>query len=717
MKKVLLFLTLTINFIFLSAKNTPPAPGSRPLNVLLVTIDTLRADYLSCYGSQVVKTPHIDRLAKDGILFQYAFAHNVVTLPSHINILTGTYPMYHGVRDNAGFRLGQESVTLAEVLRQQGYKTGAFVGSFPLDDRFGLNQGFDLYDDFYGDTGAQTDFSFVERPAERVIEPAIEWITANEKKHWFCWIHVFDPHSPYNPPRPFRDQYPENFYGGEVAYIDFALGHLFEFLRESESEKNTLIVITSDHGEGLGDHKEKTHGVFVYNSTLQVPLIIYQKELFREPKVIRQKARHIDIMPTILEILRVKIPKDVQGLSLIPLIKSPRQTRVDDSYFEALTPQLNRGWAPLQGILTDQFKYIDLPIEELYDLETDYGEKTNLAESKKSISDQSKKKLKKLISKYSSKESGGVRKVREDVETLEKLRALGYIGGSTRPALKKTYTKEDDPKRLIDLDNLSHEAITVYLQGNPEKTIEIFTDVINRRPDMAITYSQLSFVYREVGQIDKAIEVLEKGAALGLNNQELMAKLGIYLQEREQMKRSIEILQSVIDKDPEHAEALNYLGIGYWRSGQYDKAIETFKALITLDRGYASAYNNLGSVYTSSKQYDLAVEQFKQAIKYDQRLAGPYNGLGVIYSRRGDYPSAIESWKKAVGLDDKQYDALYNLGILLTKLNRFEEAIEYLEQFVNSAPDYKYAGDIDKMKKLITRLKDAIGLEPGNHES
>ncbi len=702
----LFFLGMTVNFTVLKATYAQSVPRDHPLNVLLITIDTLRADYLGCYGSKMVKTPYIDQLAKDGIIFDYAFAHNVVTLPSHINILTGTYPIYHGVRDNAGFRLDGGAVTLAEVLKQEKYKTGAFVGAFPLDDRFGLNQGFDLYDDFYGDTSAQTDFSFVERRAEEVIEPAVKWINANKRNHWFCWVHLFDPHAPYNPPQSFKNQYPKNFYRGEVVYTDFALGQLFKFLEESEIVKNTLIVITSDHGEGLGDHKERTHGVFTYNSTLHIPLIFYQPEIFPEPKVISQRVRHIDVMPTILDILKIKIPKEVQGRSLTAIIKDPSKRRVDDSYFEALTPQLNRNWAPLQGLLSGQFKYIELPIEELYDLKSDFREENNIAEGKRLTVDKLRLKLKSLISDYSSKESGGIKRIKEDAETLEKLRALGYVGGRTQESLKKVYTREDDPKQLIDLDNMSHEAIYAYLEGDAERAIEIFKNVIGRRPDMAITYSQLSFVYREKGQMEKAVETLEKGVALSLNNQELMAKLGIYLQETGQINRSLKVLQAVVDKDPHHAEALNYLGISYWRSGNYDKAIETFIELIYLDSGYASAYNNLGSVYLSKKQYDLAADQFKKAMKYDPRLAGPYNGLGVIYAHKGDNLLAIENWKKAVELDSKQYDAMYNLGILLTKMNRFEEAVKYLEQFVNTAPDYRYASDIEKMKKLITRIKE-----------
>jgi tetratricopeptide (TPR) repeat protein len=605
--------------------------------------------------------------------------------------------------------LDEGAITLSEVLKQDGYETGAFIGAFPLDDRFGLNQGFGVYDDFYGDTMAQNDFSFVERRADDVVKNAVEWINQNKQSRWFCWVHVFDPHAPYSPPPSFKEEYPEDFYAGEVAYVDFALGNVFEFLKKGGLIDETLVVITSDHGEGLGEHQEPTHGVFAYNSTLHIPLIFYQPGLFPEPKRISRRVRHVDIMPTVLDIVGSEIPKEVQGNTLVPVIKNPKKGKAEDCYFEAMTPYLNRDWAPLRGILSDRFKYIDLPIEELYDYESDYKEENNLATKEKSAVEKLRERLQTLMNQYSSRETGESRRVNEDPKTLEKLRALGYISSSGRRPSERTYTQEDDPKRLIDLDNMSHAAINEYLLGNPSRAIQIFTEVIRRRPSMGLTYSQLSFVYHEEGEIEKAIQTLKDGLALNLNNKlELMAKLGIYLHETEQHKESIEVLQAVLAEDPDHAEALNYLGISYWRSGQYEKAIPTLEKLIALDSGYASAYNNLGSVYLSQKQYALAAEHFLNAIKYDPRLAGPYNGLGVISANKGDHSTAIENWIKAVELDSQQYDALYNLGILLVQEGRFEEAVVYLERFIHSAPAYKYSDDIKKMKQLLTRIKRNI---------
>lgn len=704
-KKCFMTVLLLILFEALLLDGKTPEKAIKNMNVLLVTIDTIRVDYLGCYGQKIVETPHIDRLAQDGILFKSAFAHNVVTLPSHINILTGLYPLYHGVHDNVGFRLDQKLVLLPEILKEKEYRTAAFIGSFILDTRFGLNQGFDLYDDYYGDTNALNDFAIVERRAEKVVEAAMDWIQANGKSRWFCWIHLFDPHMPYEPPEDYKKKYPNDFYAGEIAYTDSSLGKLLHFLENSSLDKSTFIILTGDHGESLGEHGEKTHGVFAYNATLHVPMIFYQPLLFPEPQVIEKKVRHIDILPTVLDVLRMKGPREVQGKSLIPLIENPKKWEEDECYFEALSANLNRNWAPLRGLVSEKFKYIDLPIKELYDLESDYREEENLVTDKISTIKRLDEKLKILIKDYSQPEAKRSKRIREDKETLERLKALGYVGGSSPKPLKKTFGPEDDPKNLIELDNLTQEAVADYIQGKPAQAIKKLNSIIEQRPTLSLTYSQLSYIYHEMGELEKAVKTLEKALSLGLENESILSKLGVYLQEMGKLKRSVEVLELTVERFPYHIEAYNYLGVSLWRLGQFDKAIETFEELLTYDQSYASAYNNLGSVFLSKKQYDLAKKHFEKAIEYDPRLPGPHNGLGVIYAHQGKNEEAVESWKKAVGLGNRQFDALYNLGILLAKMGNHKEALSYLEKFVKTAPPYKYKADIEKIKKVIEIIK------------
>jgi arylsulfatase A-like enzyme len=358
--------------------NLQPIPGQ---NVLLITIDTLRADALGAYGGAAA-TPALDRLAADGVRFDFAHAHAVITLPSHASILTGLYPYQHGIRENSGYRVAPNARTLATILKGAGYSTGAFVGAFPLHSRYGLNAGFDVYDDRFGETRAPTEFVMPERPASAVVTPAREWMSARAKEpgeRWFAWVHVFDPHAPYRPPAPFDGQYAARPYDGEVAATDAALAPLLDDVRASD--RPTIVVVTGDHGEALGDHGEQSHGLFAYEATLRVPLIVAELGggAATAGEVSSVPARHIDILPTILEAVGQQVPANLPGRTLLPAAERRDGASLPrTSYFEAMAGMLNRGTAPLTGVLGGRHKYIDLPIPERYDLASDPAEQTNL---------------------------------------------------------------------------------------------------------------------------------------------------------------------------------------------------------------------------------------------------------------------------------------------------------------------------------------------------
>jgi arylsulfatase A-like enzyme len=329
-----LFIIFSLSTTY-SHSSGEPIPKEK-LNVLLISIDTLRADWLSCYGNEHLKTENIDGLAERGVLFSRAFANTSTTLPSHTNILLGVTPPYHGVHDNSSFVVREEFLTLAEHLKGHGYSTGAFVGAFALDSRFGLDQGFDVYDDEFEDKRNKKP-SEVERKAEKVIDRTLAWLN-NQNKPWFLFVHCWDPHGPYEPPEPFLTQYKEHPYTGEVAYVDFMLGKLFAYLEENNLFKETLVIFTGDHGESLGQHNEDTHG-------------------FR----VAQYVSHIDIFPTVCEILRIEKPPFLQGLSLVPALMGKKASK-RPIYFESLHPYYSKGWAPLRGFISNKEKYIQSPI-------------------------------------------------------------------------------------------------------------------------------------------------------------------------------------------------------------------------------------------------------------------------------------------------------------------------------------------------------------------
>ena len=323
------------------------------LNILLITIDTLRYDALGASGNAAASTPSIDRLAAGGIRFSQAHAHAVVTLPSHASILSGRYPFSHGVRENAGFRFPAAVDTLATVLKAQGYRTGAFVSAFPLDARFGLGRGFEVYDDQYGKSGDHSAFHVPERRGADTVAAAIKWIGTVPPailgaRPWFAWVHIYEPHFPYQPPEPFATRYQTAPYLGEVAAADAALEPLLAPILQAGAQGKTMVALTADHGEALGEHGEMTHGLFAYEGTLHVPLVLYVPQLL-SPRAVDTPVRHVDVMPTLLDAVGVAAPAGVDGRSLLTLAVTGRAPDAP-GYFESLSASLNRGWAPLYGV-------------------------------------------------------------------------------------------------------------------------------------------------------------------------------------------------------------------------------------------------------------------------------------------------------------------------------------------------------------------------------
>jgi len=657
-------------------------------NVLLITIDTLRGDALGSYGG-VASTPNLDRLAGDGIRFTFAHAHAVVTLPSHTSILTGQNPFEHGVRDNAGYRLTDDAVTLAEAAKARGFATGAFVGAFPLDRQFGLSQGFDVYDDVSGTQVAPADFAFAERRAADVVEKAQGWIS-DQQKPWFTWVHVFDPHSPYAAPQSFAQQYPRDQYAAEVAYTDSALGPLLEIARNSG--RPTTVIVTADHGEALGDHNELTHGVFAYESTLRVPLIVAQvgPRTHRAGSVIDTPVRHIDIAPTIAALTGIDLGP-LPGRSLLEALDEPDDAR--PTYFEAMTAMLKRGWAPLRGVIVGREKYIDLPIEELYDLGEDPEEKDNLVA-------RSGEQVTTLVAHL--KATGATmpgEQVDENAEVRARLQALGYVSGSA--PRKAAYSEEDDPKRLIDIDRLMIEGIELHRAGRGADAIDAYRRVIARRPDMGLAYRRLAYIQWEIGATGEAIGTLRDALTRIGPDIDVEVRLATYLAETGNAADATPLLEKAIAADPTNVDAANALGIAYARGNRPGEAIATFERIIREDPRNAYAYENLGTVYLGLGDLVKAQDAFQRAIAVSPASSRAYAGLGVVASQQGRADEAIQHWQKAVQLDPRNYDALFNLGSTLIRVGRATEAQPVVLQFVRTAPPGFYARDIARFREWL----------------
>lgn len=665
----------------------PPSPRG---DVVLITIDTLRADALGFAGNAKVQTPVLDRLASQGRVFPNAHAHNVVTLPSHTNILSGLYPYQHGVRDNSGFTVPAGIPTLATVLKAAGYSTGAFVGSFPLDSQFGLDRGFQVYDDRYPKGSHPEAFGFAERRGSEVISRAVAWWNGQKGKPRFLWVHLYDPHAPYAPPEPFASRFASNPYLGEVAAVDSFLAPLLGPFLDGK-EKPALVVVTSDHGEALGEHGELTHGLFAYEATLKVPLVLWGKGI--APGKDGRAARHVDVFPTVMQAAGVSPPAPPGGMTrpgrslLAPAPKEPQ-----DTYFEALSATLNRGWAPLRGLLRQNRKFIALPLPEVYDLPRDPREEKNLFDTERAAARTAFSGL--------PKESAWPPR-REDLtpEQEAHLRSLGYLSSSV--PVRESYGPEDDPKRLIPLDTKIQRITELYALGKIDEAIRVGREVVQARPSMALGYSLLSQSLLEADRTEEALTVMRDARAKGAASDSLLRQLGLTLAETGKAAEAIEVLRPLTKKGS--PESANALALALSEAGKQKEAFDTLEQVLKTDPDNPKAYEQLGLVALRVGDWQQARAWSQKALEQNPELPLAWNNLGVALFQLRQPDPALDAWQKAVDLDPRLWDALWNLGVQAAGRGRKDQAKRALERFVAGAPS-RYAEDVKKARDLLARM-------------
>ena len=659
-----------------------PMPGA-DTNFLLVTVDTLRPDRLSCYSKKYLQTAQIDRLAASGVLFERAFAHTPLTLPSHANILLGLTPPAHGVSENSKSVVADEFQTLAEHLKAQGYATGAFVGSFSLDSRFGLDQGFDVYDDSYPSRAAPG-LPYSERPAEKVLAAALAWLSQQRGK-WFCWVHLWDPHAPYSPPEPYAGRFKEDLYSGEVAYVDAELEKLIRFVDKSGGLEKTLVVLTGDHGESLGEHGELFHSYFAYNSTIWVPLIIAAPGV--KPARVRDFVSHVDLFPTVCEVLGVKAPPGLHGDSLVPLLQGRGRTR-RPIYFECLEAYLNRGWAPLRGLIRDGKKFIDSPIPEVYDLEKDFDEASNLALAGGVDLLPHKKNLEATIRAYGAATPASLTGT-ADRETQERLRSLGYVAAPVA-SVKASYGPEDDLKTLLPFEQKLKLATQWKNAGRTAESVKLLEEIIKARSDFVPAYFRLSEVYESKGLVEERLQVLDRGLTANPKNYVMIAGYGVILVNSERLEKGIEILSRAIAISDQDAEVWNSLGMALWKTGDFEKARAHFEQALALDPDDAIFNDNMGSFFVATalrirnaKDVEMAIGYFEKAIAADPVLPSAYNGLAGAQKILGRRDEAIRNWEKAHELSPEFDFPVYNLAVSYLEKGETARALEYCRKYLD----------------------------------
>ncbi|MEO8360785.1 MAG: sulfatase-like hydrolase/transferase [Vicinamibacteria bacterium] len=666
------------------------------LSVVLITVDTLRADALGVYGGQA-ETPWIDRLAREGVRFETAHAHNVVTLPSHSNILSGQLALSHGVRDNTGFRFPTGMETVATRLKSLGFHTGAFVSAFVLNSRFGLDRGFDVYDDQATGIETQSPFKVPDRPGAVTVARAKAWIDAQGASQFFAWVHLYEPHSPYTAPEPFASRYAGHPYAAEVAAADAALGPLLESIMDVGRKQRVLVVFTSDHGEGLGEHQESTHGVFAYESTLRVPLILWSPIL--PAATVTTPVRHIDILPTILDALGRSRAAELPGRSLLPLAAAG-EGAVTSSYFESLSASLNQGWAPLRGLFDGRFKYIDLPLPELYDLDKDPKELRNLVATEPIALDR----LRTGLAREREKDRGSDRG-QEDAATLEKLRALGYVAAGAAAPTKDQYTEADDPKNLIEIDERNRQVVTLFNQGGIHlgEAIDLVKRNLSERPDMSGANLQLAYLERTRGDLKAAVAAAKRAVKLKPLDGEAVALLGAYLTEMGEPQEAIRYLDPYAQAGAVNFDVLTALGLAQTALGRIDAARKAFLAAREIDPSNGLAIANLGVLELMAGNREAARTALEHAIELDPQIAKAHNTLGVMAAQEGRPAEAIERWKRSVEINENDYQTLFNLAGTLDQAGRRGEARGYFEAYLRVAPPALEARDIARVRAWLAR--------------
>lgn len=619
-------------------KSAQTTAQPRLLNVVLVTIDTLRPDRLGCYGYTKAATPNLDKLARNGALFENAVTHVPLTAPSHASIFTGTYPPVHKVRDNGGFVLDGPQATLAEILQRKGWDTAAFIGASVLKRSFGFSRGFTLFDDQMPKLEpGQPSGDYAERRAGAVVDKAADWLRGQTGRPYFLWVHVFDPHSPYDSPSPFREQFRGRAYDGEVAYTDRELGRLFDAVARKPGSENTLLVVLSDHGESLQDHGEFSHGVFLYDATLRIACILSGPGIPKGARV-KQQARAVDVLPTILDFIGEKPLAYAQGASLVPAMNGKPDPNVW-SYAESLYPMINMGWAELRGIRTNRWKYVRAPKPELYDLSSDPAETANVFE-------EHPEEVKALEARLRSVAADGekVETAMIDRRTMEQLKSLGYVGGSSH-AQYTLQSKGTDPKDRTDVLRLLYLAISPDWAGKTSERIPLLRKALAKDPGNPTIYYHLGDEYSKAGRIVDAINLYEQGARHGIGEAWLYSRLGNLYIQRGNRQEAIAAFENAARRNPSDCESLSDLGMAYLDTGRPADAERVYKWCLATGDAFAPAYNGLGLAAVEKRDMAAARGYFEKAVQADPDLLEAQLNLGRSYKMIGANTRARECFE------------------------------------------------------------------------
>jgi len=678
--------------ILLSGTAAPPPEVSARPNLVLITIDTLRADHVGSYGSLTARTPTLDDLARRGVLVEDAVVQAPQTRPSHASLLTGLYPYQHGVRDNAAPPLRASVPTLATLLKAAGFETAGFIGAYPVSRASGLDRGFDVFDDpFGGDDDFRTSGDGSnERPANEVVDAALAWLARPRTRPFFAWVHVFDPHHPYQPPPPFARIFPRSPYDGEVAFADQQIGRLVSALRSDGRLGSTVIAATSDHGEGLGDHGEDEHHLFVYDSTLKVPLILSGPTLAPGARV-QGQFRSVDLVATLLELLGVPAAA-TSGVSRAAVLRSGGRIPENESYSEGLYGALHFDYAPLRALRTGLFKYVDAPEPELFDLAADPKETKNLLAVRGALAQGMRAKLLTLDPERGAVPAAG----RIDAETQERLAALGYTGGVTVP--RPSGEKRPDPKTRIAQFNRFQRSINEALRsrraGDDAGVVRALSPLTTEFGGSFSVFSYLGRALVQLRRFDEAIPLLARARDLSPRAGPPYQHLAEALAGARRPAEALVAVDQGLVVSPRNADLARTRAVLLVRAGREPEAGAWLESAITRFPADGRLRAELGNLARNAGDLARADQESRRATELEPRNADVWVGRGLAMGALGREAEARQAFAKALSLDAKHRDALFYSAVSQLRGNDTKAAQLLLDRLLVIEPRYPGARDV-----------------------
>jgi arylsulfatase A-like enzyme/predicted Zn-dependent protease len=696
----------------------------RDFNVIVITLDTTRADRLPSYGCRNLETPTLDTFAARGVRFERCYCQTPLTLPSHTTLFTGTLPLFHGIRDNGGFFVPEKLKTMAELFKDKGYETGAFIAAYVLDSKWGLNQGFDTYfDKFDLSKFKRISLGTVQRPANEILDEALPWFEARKDKRFFAWLHLYDPHSPYEPPPPYDKLYANRPYLGEIAFADSQIQRLWRFLETNGLLEKTFIVFAGDHGESLGEHEEQSHGFFVYQAAIHVPLIIVTPFPQAQGVIAPEVATLSDVLPTVCDMVGLPVPAEVQGQSLLPAFFGRRLKDSPLAYSETYYPRFHYGWSDLKAVQDGRYKLILAPVPELYDVAADPGETKNLVYLQKKVYENMSARAEAFIAR-ASRNAYETDYSKVDEETREKLVALGYVGSFADPA-KLAGKKLANPREKIGVFNRLSQAREMGMNGQPEEAIAIIKGIIETDPDIVDAYFSVGNILFQERKFEEAIGYFSQ--VLGRKPDDSFAAINIALsyEGMERYDDAEKFLLDYIAKGFTDSQFYFMLGNMNFLQKRYDRAIPYFEKCLSTNADSAGSYNMLAAIYIIKDDLDRAEQALAQAVRINPHLSTVHYNWAQLAEKRGRPAEAEAEYLKELEISPRHFKSMYNLSRLYRQIGDTGREEEYLNKCLETDPrfplTYFYLARIylnrgERYPEAIELAKKGLELKPEKSE-